>query len=444
MAISIREERQTLLCPLLTTLFEELDKARISYCLLRGYEELLAGTIDGDVDMLVDGKQLGQLRRVLERLGFVALVRWGQAPHHFFIGYDEGSDVWIKLDVMIELAYGRPIPALRTDLATICLDRRVRYGPSFVPAVTDEFLTLLLHCLLDKSAIEAGYQPRLTILARQIDDDQLMAALLAHCFPATLRWEQIRQLVANGEWTKLHELRVAATNYLSRRDRLGIRWRQTMTPLLRFLDRRTRSFRTRGLTVALLAPDGAGKTTLARSLGRAFFLPTRYIYMGTNLKSGSIILPTTRLLAQAGGKRQPLVRALNALNNLVEQGLRYRVGAYHRRLGRLVVFDRYTAGSLMSAQHGSPIHKRLRRWAMHLLCPPPDMVVYLDAPAEVLYQRKQEHSRDALERQRQRYLRILDGVARMAIVDASREPDLVRRDVAALIWRRYAVDMQKK
>ena len=72
------------------------------------------------------------------------------------------------------------------------------------------------------------------------------------------------------------------------------------------------------------------------------------------------------------------------------------------------------------------------------------MVVFLDAPADTLYQRKQEHSPEQLERQRQRYLKILGGVARTAIVDARRGPDEVRRQVMAAIWRRYAVDMQKK
>jgi thymidylate kinase len=132
------------------------------------------------------------------------------------------------------------------------------------------------------------------------------------------------------------------------------------------------------------------------------------------------------------------------LNNLVEQGVRYRVGAYHRRRGRLVVFDRYSAGSLMAAPQDGALLKRLQRWALRQFCPPPDMVVYLDAPADTLYQRKQEHSPELLERQRQRYLKILDGVARTAIVDARRGPDEVRRQVAAAIWRRYAGAMQKK
>ena len=442
MTVNGREVRPAII-PLLAAVFEELDRAQISYCLLRCHEELLGGVLDGDVDLLVAVEHLGRMRRTLERLGFVALSRWGQSPHHFFIGYDDTGDQWLKLDVMSELAYGRPVPALRTDLAAHCLAKRVRRGPLFVPAAGDELLALLLHCVLDKREFEPKYQGRLAELARQIDDDRTMAELVGDCFPVGATWQGIKDLIVRGEWQVLLGLHQAVAAHLARRDSSGTRWRSTVMPLLRFLDRRTRTFRTPGLTVALLAPDGAGKTTLARSLGEAFYLPTRYIYMGTNTNSGSVTLPTTRLLAKVNDKRRPLVRALGALNSLVEQGVRYRVGAYHRRCGRLVVFDRYVAGSLIGAQQGGTLRKRLRHWATRLLCPPPDMLIYLDAPAEVLYQRKQEHSPELLERQRQRYLQILDGVARTAIIDARREPEQVRRQVSALIWRRYAVDMQK-
>ena len=442
MALNGREARPAMILPLLAAAFKELDQARIDYCVLRGHEEVLAGTIDGDVDLLVAVEQLGRMQRILERLGFVALARWGQAPHHFFVGYDDANDVWLKLDVMTELAYGRPIPALRTDLAADCLANRVRHGPLFAPAAGDELIALLLHCLLDKKAFEPKYQARLAELALCVDDDRSMNERVGRCLPAT--WLRIKELIAHGEWPALLALQQAAAAHLARRDPAGTRWRGTIVPLLRFLDRRTRSFRTPGLTVALLAPDGAGKTTLARALGSAFYLPTRYIYMGSNTNSGSVTLPTSRLLARLNGKRRTIVRGLATLNNLVEQGVRYRVGAYHRRRGRLVVFDRYSAGSLVTAQQDGALHKRLRRWALQLICPPPDIVVYLDAPAEVLYQRKREHSPELLERQRQRYMKILDGVARTAIIDAHSGPEEVRRRVAAVIWRRYAAVMQGK
>jgi thymidylate kinase len=431
-----------MICSLIAAVFDEFAQANISYCLLRGYEALLSGAIDGDVDLLIAPSQFDQAREILQRLGFVALVRWGQTPHSFFIGYDEHSDGWIKLDIVHALTYGRPIPTLHTALATECLDNRVRRGPLFVLVAEDELLTLLLHCLLDKGTFEPAYCSRLATLAREISGNPYITAQVSRYFPPNLTWDRLRQMLIDGEWDTLLKMRGALVAQLARRDPVGTRWRRAVTPALRFLDRRTRAMRGRGLSMALLAPDGAGKTTLARSLGQTFYLPTRYVYMGTNLDSSTITLPTTRWLQKASrGKGRPLIRMLHALNTVLEQGLRYRVAAYHRRRGRLVVFDRYPDGVLALKQSGGALHKRLRRQLMRMLCPPPDMVVYLDAPAEVLYERKHEHSPGLLEQQRQRYLQLLQGVPQTVIVDVQREPDQIRREVSALVWRRYAVSM---
>ena len=52
----------------------------------------------------------------------------------------------------------------------------------------------------------------------------------------------------------------------------------------------------RGFTVALIGPDGAGKTTVARRLGDVLLLPVTYLYMGVNPDSSNVLLPTTRLV----------------------------------------------------------------------------------------------------------------------------------------------------
>ena len=434
---AVREKPHATICPLLARVFEALDRHVIDYCLLRGYEELLNGAIDGDLDLLVAADQLGRMRDALAQIGFLALTRWGQTPHHFFIGYDERGDRWIKLDVVTELAYGRPVAALRTALAAECLAHRTRRALVFVPSAEDELLALLLHCLLDKGAIEPAYRARLGMLARAIVDDRAIAAQVARSFPPSLTWDQLRRAIEGGDWDALLKARGVVARHLARRDPIGTRWRRLIRPALRMIDRRTRALRGRGLSVALLAPDGAGKTTLARALGGTFYLPTRYIYMGSNPNSGTLTLPTTRWLARMG--RRPVVRALSALNSMIEQGLRYRVAAYHRRRGRLVVFDRYTADALTAEPAGGSPLRRLRRWAMRALCPAPDLVIYLDAPAEVLYERKREHSPQVLEQQRLRYLQLARSAPRAEIVDAQREPDALRRQVTALIWSQYTL-----
>mgnify|MGYP001111776178 CR=1 FL=1 len=428
------------LAPTLAQLFQALDQAGISYALLRGYDEVLNGDVDGDIDLLVAANHREQFRRLVERAGMVRLERWGQEPHEFYIGYDQETNAWLKLDVLTELAFGKPVPSLRTNLAKPSLQHRRRYGPTFILAPEEQLLALLLHCLLDKSQIEPHYQEKLTELAEQIEDQARMQALVAQYLPPTLNWAGLRLLIRQGDWQSILVLASNIAGHLRQNDPLGTRWRSFSLPLLRKLDRRTRSWRTPGLMVALLAPDGAGKTTLARSLGKAFYLPTRYIYMGTNPNSGSLTLPTTKLLARA--RRVPLLGPVRALNSLIEQALRYRIGAYHRRRGRLVVFDRYGSGSLSSKKGGS-ILKRIQRWFTQTLCPPPDLLVYLDASPEVLYQRKQEHSLAKLEQQRQHYLSLLADIDNKIIIDASQPAHEVLQQVIAVIWQRYALALQR-
>ena len=45
-----------------------------------------------------------------------------------------------------------------------------------------------------------------------------------------------------------------------------------------------------------------GKTTLANQLTKTFYLPSRYIYMGTNIEASTVGLPTTRWI-QAHSRR---------------------------------------------------------------------------------------------------------------------------------------------
>jgi thymidylate kinase len=67
------------------------------------------------------------------------------------------------------------------------------------------------------------------------------------------------------------------------------------------------------------------------------------------------------------------------------------------------------------------------------LYPRPDVVVMLDAPAEVLLARKGEGTVDDLERRRRDYLALQSQIERFVIVDATADVDQVYRDVAAVI-----------
>ena len=65
------------------------------------------------------------------------------------------------------------------------------------------------------------------------------------------------------------------------------------------------------------------------------------------------------------------------------------------------------------------------------------MLVYLDAPAEVLFQRKGEGTLEILEQRRDDYLKMKNLVKCFEVVDASRDLEDVVQDVTERITRYY-------
>jgi thymidylate kinase len=228
-------------------------------------------------------------------------------------------------------------------------------------------------------------------------------------------------------------------------------------------------------TVALIGPDGAGKTTIGRRLEHALPMPVKYVYMGVNLDSSNHMLPTTRLLhaiKRARGakpdvagppdarrvKPRPkgvvkrtaagLKSSLRLTNRISEEWFRQALAWYYQRRGNIVLFDRhyfsdYYAYDIVKDGTQRPLSNRIHGFMLQHIYPKPDLIIYLDAPAEVLFARKGEGTIAALERRRQDYLQLRDLVSHFVVVDATQPEDDVARDVTRLIWDFYTAKTGK-
>lgn len=180
--------------------------------------------------------------------------------------------------------------------------------------------------------------------------------------------------------------------------------------------------RRRSLRVALLGPDGAGKSSLAAELARSLPIPVRRYYGG--------LYPV--------GRRQFPIRGLGTAATILRLWLTFARAGVANRFGRLVVFDRYPLDALVLVPDGAG---RLHRWRAVLLarsCPRPDLVVVLDAPVAVLHERRHEQADHVLETQRRRYADLARTTPGAVVVDAASDADGVRRRVTDVIWAAHA------
>ncbi|NUS36808.1 MAG: hypothetical protein HOQ04_10200 [Pseudarthrobacter sp.] len=87
---------------------------------------------------------------------------------------------------------------------------------------------------------------------------------------------------------------------------------------------------------------------------------------------------------------------------------------------------------------GGEAKSRLRRLsdglALHVQ-PKPDLLLLLDAPGEVMFARKGEHSPEVLEQWRNAYLELAAGLPSAHIIDASESAARVRRKASELLWK---------
>src|SRR5919198_4959406 len=258
--------------PLLREVFAALDRADLRWCLLRGSE---APDIQAaDVDLLVARDDAARLTGAIAPLGFSRLPAWGYGSHRFHLGYDAGTDCWLKLDVVIELAFG-PWFSLPSEAAPLCLSRRRRRGGAVVLDDGDAFWCLLLHRLLDKGSVGGAAAP-LTRLAR---GPGCAASPLAHEIERIAPGSRTPLLDAarRAAWSELESAGPALAAAWRRRHRLASLRRRAIgrppRPAGLFLRSR------RGMTVALVGPDGAGKSSSAAALARSFPLAVRTVYM---------------------------------------------------------------------------------------------------------------------------------------------------------------------
>jgi len=202
-----------------------------------------------------------------------------------------------------------------------------------------------------------------------------------------------------------------------------------------------------GLVVAVVGPDGTGKSTIVRRLPDLLGGSVKTVYAGDNPEAGDGMLPTTRLLwwhrrrthgppvhgpppIERPPRRSLARRSLTApvsvfllANQCAEEWARLRRASRWAAAGNLVVLDRSYLHDYwhhdIEAVDRSPLQRVHGFWLEHVL-PRADLTIVLDAPPEVLFARKPEGTLAAVARRRAEYAHLEHLCAATVVVDVAR------------------------
>ena len=181
----------------------------------------------------------------------------------------------------------------------------------------------------------------------------------------------------------------------------------------------------RGLVVALLGADGAGKSTATQCLEVSMPFDVVAKYLGATKPS----TPAGTRNAQSKRRWRSYPGAIRWMARTALQLWAIEVSA---RRGRVIICDRHPieAGRLGGEPSAVRATKRL---FTRLFTPSPDLVLLLDAPGTVLFARKGEHSPAVLDRMTARWREATDEYDGVT-VSAEQNASEVCQSLQTQIW----------
>ncbi|HEX2971130.1 MAG TPA: hypothetical protein VHP11_02285, partial [Tepidisphaeraceae bacterium] len=392
---------------MLTRIFELLDEAKIPYCVLHGYEAY-PHSVRSDVDCLMPKSLLpGRLAKLLHgnraRTG-AEIVQWIHAETHYVVlagKNPDGSICFLRLDVAndCEMA-GRVFYKGQEVLRT-----RQRHGTFWAPSPEIEFGWYLARRIIKgtlnkrhERLLNGLYEKAPAECRRQVERlwegsgaDLILAAATSE------NWGEVRR--------NLGHLRRELLSRRGIREAIGVLGRSA-AKLARRIARW--AWPRHGLSVVVLGPDGAGKSSVVQRV-REDLAPAFFSTVGRSF-------PPALLHRGGGVDAAPHAAAPRSWSSSVMRAILYWYGysvlgycfTTRKDLARcaLVMHDRHLVDSLVDPRryrYSGPIGLLRAIWRA---TPKPDLVIVLDAPAEVIQERKREVAFEETARQREAYWRL--------------------------------------
>lgn len=416
---------------LITSVFRAWDRAGIDFLILRNYEGL-PNYATSDIDVLVAPDQRRRAEETLvaaaAAAGFRLHNRAEFMPVALYLSSRQ-SNAQAHFDLFIASKW-RGFDFLSCEGF---LERRVRRELFSVPHPADEAATSLLSFLIYTGKVKEKY--RSFVAASFRAEPALVMDRLAQTY-GVARAKFLLTAGAEERWRAIEDATGALRRTLMVRQLTRHPWRTLRSLLTDAWRLFLRFLRPPGLTVVLCGADGCGKSTIARAVVDGLDCTFSRL-KGRHFHWKPPVFSARRRAARGPATDphgQPVRNRLASFCYFLFHWLEFFLGS-HLVLrpatfrGGLVLIDRYYYDFFVDQRrYRLQVPQSLVRLGYAFL-KKPDLVILLDALAEVLQSRKQEVPLAETERQCRAYRVLVGGLPNGRIINAAQPVETVGADV---------------
>lgn len=402
----MKENSECLYKPFIQDVFSSFTSGNISYVVLRNYADL---PIDPghDIDLLVESGTLSFtgkfLKEAAEKNNWQLVhhvKRYGFQTFVFISKYHDNLNKSLKWDIWDPISW-KGITWIDTN--EVMKYRNCHPNGFYIPSPGHEAAILLLKEVLQAGFIREKYLSRINTLVQ--DDQDIFNNLLKFSFGEKMA-ESLTILVKKQEWKSIER----DTQKIRRSLLIHSFLKKPVTEFInifQFIQGHLIDF-IRGrnsLMICLIGPDGSGKSTVSSHLienMEDLFEDIRYYHGHYQILpelSRFLRIKQTNFEIQSNScenkkeKQTPrLIKRLRKMIIISYYSVDYIIGRLiniiNRNKSQLIVFDRYFYDYVLQPSFFT-INSLTYR-LLSFFVPKPDLLFYLEAPAEVIHTRKQE------------------------------------------------------
>ncbi len=425
----------------LNSILQTLTQSGLDYCIQNGYEDMpnsfptdidifYRGATERDLDKLVStiAEKTGLLVLQKVAMGYYQFVYWltPQLPEAGF---------QLELDFQSELSL-KSMP--HYYIPDRLLDRKQQFRGFYIPSPVDE----IVYTILRRTVKHNFTERHLATLQKAYNTNPVdIEKALKEELPESIV-EDIIELIRSNSANKFDyyykDFREYVCRVSARSTSVSKRISQYWYNFSRMLP--LRFFSPCGMDIALLSPDGGGKSTILNALKeynlnsfapvvRKYIRPTMFQNIGQYKPNAAPEM--TDNPDPHGRKPDGVLKSwIRFLVYMVDFTIGYFVKVVPLKWARhLVVFDRYYYDYYVDTYR---YHYTLPKWVPRFFghfVPHPTITFVLYAPAKVLYERKKELTLEETSRQCEAFKRVAETTKGAVLIDVNRPVEEIVHDI---------------